>query len=347
MRAVFFDDFGGPLQLGDVPDPTPSDDGVVIAVRATGVCRSDWHGWQGHDADIKCLPHVPGHEFAGEVVAVGREVRRWRRGDRVTMPFVAACGSCPECASGGAQVCDRQFQPGFTGWGSFAEAVAAPYADFNLVRLPDVMEYATAACLGCRLATAFRAVALVGRAAAGEWVAVHGAGGVGLSAIMVAAALGARPLAVDVRPEALELARAFGAEIVIDAQRCEDVPDAIRQYTGRGADVSLDALGSGATAANSMRCLRKRGRHVQVGLLVGGEAQPRLPMELVISRELELRGSHGLAAADYGPLMQLITAGKLDPSRLVHRRIGMAAAPSALAEMGDFQHAGVTIVEPA
>jgi alcohol dehydrogenase len=348
MRAILFDEFGGPLRVACLPEPVPPDDGAVIAVRATGVCRSDWHGWQGHDPDIRALPQVPGHEFAGEIIEVGRDVRRWRRGDRVTMPFVAGCGECPECTAGAPQVCDRQFQPGFTAWGSFAEAVAVRYADFNLVRLPEEMDFVTAACLGCRLATAYRAVALQGRAAPGEWVAVHGAGGVGLSAIMVAAALGACPVAVDVRDEALALAQSFGAQHVINAVRCVDVPDAIRQFTaGRGADLSLDAYGSAETGANSLRCLRKRGRHVQVGLLVGRDARARLPMELIIPRELEIYGSHGLAAADYAPLVSLITSGKLHPRRLVQREISLAEAPQAMVEMGQFQHAGISIIRGA
>jgi alcohol dehydrogenase len=168
VNAVGFDRFAGPLHLQSVASPRAEEDGVVIAVRAAGVCRSDWHGWQGHDADIKSLPHVPGHEFAGEVVEVGGDVRKWRIGDRVTMPFVAGCGSCRECTAGAAQVCDRQFQPGFTAWGAFAEAVAVPFADYNLVALPESLDFVTAAALGCRLATAYRAVALQGRARQGS-----------------------------------------------------------------------------------------------------------------------------------------------------------------------------------
>jgi alcohol dehydrogenase len=346
MKAVLFEEFTGSLGIRDVAEPSVSAGGAVIAVRATGLCRSDWHGWQGHDPDIKSLPHVPGHEFAGAVVEVGRDVRNWKLGDRVTMPFVAGCGDCPECRAGAAQVCDRQFQPGFTGWGSFAEFVAVPYADFNLVRLPDDMDFITAACLGCRVATAYRAVALQGGVKAGEWVAVHGSGGLGLSAVMIAAALAARPVAVDVNDEALSLARQFGAEDAIDARQVSDVPEAIRELTGGGADVSLDALGSAKTAANSLRSLRKRGRHIQVGLLVGKDAQPPLPMELVIARELELYGSHGLAARDYPKLLSLVTSGKLDARKLVRRIIPLAAAPKALADLSNFQQAGITIIQP-
>lgn len=344
MKAVLFEQFRGSLRVDHVADPTPPDDGVVIAVRAAGICRSDWHGWQGHDPDISRLPHVPGHEFAGEIVAVGRDVRKWRAGDRVTMPFVAGCGDCLECRAGAAQVCDRQFQPGFTAWGAFAELVAAPFADFNLVRLPDEMDFVTAACFGCRLATAYRAVALQGRVAADEWVAVHGCGGLGLSAVMIAAALGARPIAIDVRAASLHMAHSFGAVHSVDASKVDDVAKVVRDLTGRGADLSIDALGSAETAANSIDCLRKRGRHVQVGLLVGDDARPRLPMELVIARELELRGSHGLAAADYGPLLSLASAGKLNPRRLVSRLISLAEAPAALADMGAFGQPGVSVI---
>ena len=345
MKALVYENFNGPLWLNQAADPVATADGVVIAVRATGVCRSDWHGWQGHDADIKSLPHVPGHEFAGEVIEIGREVTKWRVGDRVTMPFVAGCGTCPECQAGAAQVCDRQFQPGFTAWGSFAEAVAVRYADFNLVRLPPEMDFVTVASFGCRLATAYRAVAIQGQVAASDCVAIHGCGGLGLSAVMIAAALGARPIAIDIHDEALALATQFGAAHVLNARQVEDVPDAIYQLTGRGADMSLDALGSGETAGNSLRCLRKRGRHIQVGLLAGDQAQPRLPMELVIARELEIYGSHGLAAADYAPLLSLVAAGTLNPRRLVRRIISLAEAPAALAELGAFNHAGITMIE--
>ncbi|MBE9141168.1 alcohol dehydrogenase catalytic domain-containing protein [Nodosilinea sp. LEGE 07088] len=127
MRAAVYRQFAAPLTLETVPDPTPTDHGVVIRVMATGLCRSDWHGWMGHDPGIT-IPHVPGHELAGVVEARGKNVTRWAVGERVTLPFVCACGYCSQCTSGNHQVCDRQFQPGFTHWGSFAEYVAIDYA---------------------------------------------------------------------------------------------------------------------------------------------------------------------------------------------------------------------------
>lgn len=211
MRAIAYDRFNGPIAVRELPDPEPEAGDVVVRVRAAGLCRSDWHGWRGHDADIKTFPHVPGHELAGEVERLGAGVERFRVGDRVTVPFVAGCGRCPTCAGGDPQVCPNQAQPGFTHWGAFAERVRIRYADFNLVRLPAALDFASAAALGCRFTTAYRAVVAQGRARAGEWVAVHGCGGVGLSAIMIARSLGCRVVAVDVAPAALELAERFGA----------------------------------------------------------------------------------------------------------------------------------------
>ncbi|RRQ85115.1 zinc-dependent alcohol dehydrogenase family protein [Streptomyces griseofuscus] len=345
MRAVVFEEFGKPAEVREVPDPAPAEHGVVVRVEATGLCRSDWHGWMGHDTDI-VLPHVPGHELAGVVEAVGTRVTGWRPGDRVTVPFVCACGSCPACAAGDQQVCERQTQPGFSHWGSFAEYVALDHADVNLVAIPDGMAYGTAAGLGCRFATAFRAVVQQGRAAAGQWVAVHGCGGVGLSAVMIAAAAGARVVAVDIAPEALELARGFGAAHCLDASTVPDTAAAVRELTGGGAHLSLDALGSPATCAASVDSLRRRGRHVQVGLLPSADGTTPVPMARAIALELELLGSHGMAAHTYPGMLELVRSGVLRPDLLVTSAVPLDAAPAALARMGEAPGAGVTVIEP-
>lgn len=330
MRAVIFDSFGGPVRLAEVPEPEPPAGGVVVAVHATGLCRSDWHGWRGHDPDIR-LPHVPGHELAGVVAAVGAGVTRWREGDRVTTPFVCACGTCPACLAGDQQVCHRQEQPGFTHWGSFADRVVIHHADTNLVRLGAALDFAEAASLGCRFATAFRAVVDQGRVRPGDWLAVHGCGGVGLSAVMIGAASGARVVAVDVAPAALELAKRFGAEATVDTT-AGDVPSSVREATGGGAHVSLDALGSAATLTASIESLRRRGRHVQVGLLPAAQGRPAVPMELVVALELELVGSHGMPAHAYDRMLGLVERGLLRPADLITRRIGLDEAPAALTE---------------
>lgn len=344
MKAALYEAFGQPIRVQQAPDPSPGADGVVIAVRATGLCRSDWHAWMGHDPDIR-VPHVPGHEFAGEVVAAGSAVTRWRPGDRVTAPFVCACGACPQCAAGNQQVCERQFQPGFTHWGSFAEYVAVERADVNLVRLPDDLDAVTAASLGCRFATSFRAVIDQGRATAGEWVAIHGCGGVGLAAVMIAAAVGASVVAVDINEEKLALACALGAVATIDATHTGDVPAAVRALSAGGAHLSLDALGSAATCFNSIACLRRRGRHVQVGLMLAGERHPAVPMDRVIADELEIRGSHGMQAHRYGAMLELIRARRLQPQRLVGRTITLEQAAVELPAMATFPGVGVTVID--
>ncbi len=343
MKAVVYEQFSTPPSIQQVPDPAPAPHGVVVKVMANGVCRSDWHGWMGHDPDIQ-LPHVPGHELSGVVEAVGKDVTKWRVGDRVTVPFVGGCGTCPECHTGNHQVCDAQFQPGFTHWGSFAEYVGIHYADVNLVALPDTLTFDTAASLGCRFVTSFRAVVDQGRVSAGQWVAVHGCGGVGLSAIMIASAAGANVVAVDISEQALALARQLGAVATVNANQVADVVEAVVEITQGGAHVSLDALGHPTTCFNSISNLRKRGKHVQVGLMLADHSTPAVPMSKVIANELEILGSHGMQAHRYGAMLAMIQLGKLAPEKLIGRRITLEESVQALINMDKFEGAGVTVV---
>lgn len=349
MRALLLEEFTAPPVVTEVPDPTCPDDGVVLRVEATGVCRSDWHAWQGHDETVT-LPHVPGHELAGTVVAAGPLVRRWHAGDRVTVPFVCACGVCDTCRSGEQQVCPHQTQPGFTHWGSFAELVALHHADANLVRLPDGMAATTAASLGCRFATAYRAVTVHGRVRAGDEVVVLGCGGVGLSAVMIARSLGARVVGVDPSAAARAAALEAGAAAVLDPQDAgaEELADRLATMTGGGAHVGIEALGDPSAAVAGILALRRRGRHVQVGLLLGDHARPALPMDRVIAWELELYGSHGMSAHEYPGMLAAIADGRLAPDRLVGAVVGLDAAADALAALGTpgAARAGMTVVVP-
>jgi alcohol dehydrogenase len=292
----------------------------------------------GHDSDI-VLPHVPGHELAGTIAAVGAGVTGWQVGDRVTTPFICACGECEQCLEGNQQVCVRQEQPGFTYWGSFAEYVAVPYAAVNLVRLPDDMDFATAAGLGCRFATSFRAVHQVGKVRAGERVAVFGCGGVGLSAVMIATALGASVVAIDTNPEALALAREYGAEHTLQAS---DQVAARIQDLG-GAHVTVDALGSSDIVQQALSSLRPRGRHVQVGLLPNGV---QLEVGRLIGQELSWLGSHGMPAHAYPEMLALVASGKLRPAELITRTITLDETPTALAALSNGTPAGITVITP-
>lgn len=344
MRAVVVERFGLMPSLRELEPPTCPPDGAVVRVEACGVCRSDRHAWRGHDPSVR-VPYVPGHEWAGEIVEVGSAVRGWHVGERVTAPFVQACGHCAQCREGEHQVCADQRQPGFTDDGAFAELVVAHRADVNLVRLPDGMDAVTAASLGCRFATAYRAVAGHGGVRPGWWVAVHGGGGVGLSAVMIAHALGARVVAVDINAEALATARSLGAEVLVDARECA-TSEAVVQLTDGGAHVSLDALGSVTTCLASIASLRPRGRHVQVGLLVGTESPTRIPMDRVLAEELTIAGTHALAAHDYPALLALVAAGSLEPQRLVAHTIGLADAPAALVDLGQARvRGGMTVID--
>ncbi len=344
MRAVFFEEFLGPVTVERLADPAPPPDGVVVEVHATGLCRSDWHAWAGHDTGVP-LPHVPGHELCGTVAAIGGEVTGWAVGDRVTSPFVCGCGSCEWCAAGQSQVCPDQTQPGFTHWGSYAEQVVLRAADTNLVAVPDSVSDGAAASLGCRFATAYRA--LTGRAAIreGEWVTVVGAGGVGLSAVMIAVALGARVVAVDTNPLSLRRASQLGAEHTVVAGE-SDVAEAVHDLTGGGSHVALDAVGSPETCSDSIRSLRRQGRHVQVGLLPSVAGLPPVPMERVIAWELDLLGSHGLASTDYPALLALVESGVLAPQDLVSETVDLQEAARRLPLLDSASPVGMTMLDP-
>lgn len=329
MRAVRYEAFGEKPSLVEVPDPPCPPRGAVITVHATGVCRSDWHAWQGHDDSVQ-LPHVPGHEFAGVVAQVGAEVTSFAPGDRVTAAFILACGRCEQCLAGAPQVCPEQRQPGFDLPGSWAQQVAVIEADHNLVALPEEIDMTLAAGLGCRVGTAYHAIRVQGAVAAGESVAVFGCGGLGLACVMVARAAGAEVIAVDISEPALAAAAELGA---IPVRSGPDVVERVREATGGGARVTVDALGSAATARAAIESLRPRGRHVQVGLLLGEDTDPALPMSRVIGQELQILGSHGLAVAEYRDLLADIASGRLDLGRTVGRLLELEDLPAAMLAM--------------
>lgn len=343
MKAAVYTEFKKPLSIQNLASPTANNNGVVIQVGATGLCRSDWHGWMGHDTDI-VLPHVPGHELAGTVVEVGKQVKHWQVGDRVTMPFVCGCGSCRQCVSGNHQVCDQQFQPGFTHWGSYAEYVAIHHADINLVGLPEEIDFVTAASLGCRFVTSFRGVVDQGKVSGGQWVAVHGCGGIGLSAIMIANAFGANVIAIDIDEEKLAFAKLIGAVATVNAKDNLHTIEQVVEFTDGGAHLSIDALGSQTTCFNSISNLRKRGRHVQIGLMVGKHQLPNIPMGKVLSDELEIIGSHGMPAHRYPEMLTMIKQGKLQPEKLVGKTISLQQSLTELTQMDQFKGIGVTVI---
>lgn len=344
MKAAWYESFGGPIHTGNLPDPQLPDTGVIIKVGATGICRSDWHGWMGHDSDIQ-LPQIPGHEFAGTVVEIGSQVKTFKVGDRVTLPFCLGCGSCPQCNNGNQQICDHYDQPGFTLPGSFAEFTAIPYADTNLVLLPEYLDFSTAAVLGCRFITSFRAVVDQGHILPGQFLLVLGCGGVGLSAIMIGVAAGATVIAVDIDDQKLNFASNLGAAFTLNAKKQDDINEAVLALTQGGCHLSIDALGSTETCVQGIRSLRKRGRHIQVGLLAGKDSLPPLPMGRVISHELEILGSHGMQAHRYPEMMRLIERGVLKPELLLTGRVNLEDGAEILQNMNTHPPIGVTVID--
>lgn len=344
MRAVVIEQFGQVPAVREVPDPTPPPGAAVLQVEATGLCRSDFHAFAGHD-DTVTLPHVPGHELVGRVIGLGEGVTGVAVGQRVTTPFVEGCGNCDWCRRGASQVCPEQTQPGFTHDGSWAEQVVIRAAAHNLVPVPEDLPAEALVPLGCRFATAHRGLADRARVRAGETVAVLGCGGVGLSAVMIGAALGARVVAVDIDPGARERALAHGAALAVDPTGL-DAPAtaaAIIDAAGERPTVTVEALGLPLTTDAGLLALAPLGRHVQIGLYA---APPTLAMGRVISQELTVLGSHGMAAADYPGLLALVEDGSLRPQDLVARTIDLEQACTELAALGQRTLPGITLIRP-
>jgi len=348
MKAAVMTQFKAPLEIKEVPDPTPGPADALVRVEACGICRSDWHVWQGDWTWMGVSPNLPlimGHEFGGVVEAVGEQVQGFRPGDRVTVPFHLACGRCQYCYSGRSNICLAYGVIGVNLNGGYGKLVVVPNADINLVRLPEGVDFLSAAALGCRYMTAYHAVADRARVRPGEWVAVFGVGGVGLSAVQIAAALGARVVAVDISDEKLERARQEGATATVNAHTDNPVQK-VREITDGGADVGVDALGSAQTALNSVFSLRRGGRHVQVGLTSQQEqGMVSLPLDIMVVQEVELVTSLGCPVTSYPGLLSLVASGKLDPKRLVGQTIPLEGVNDVLNAMTEFATVGFSVID--
>jgi alcohol dehydrogenase len=346
MNAAIYHSFGGPIRVERVPiPPVPPVDGVLIHVQATGICRSDWHGWKGHDDDVRThgLPFCPGHEFSG--IVVQSTSGPFQAGDRVAIPFILSCGSCPSCRVDKSTVCHHQHQPGFTQWGSFAEYVAIPRASRNVKRLPDTVSFLQAAALGCRFTTAYRAVLQQGRLQRNQSVAIFGCGGLGLSCIVMAKLVGANPIvAIDISDQALIKAHELGATHIISGTATNVREQVWTTTDNQGAQLTIDAAGFSATCEHAIYCTRRAGRMVQVGLPMGSSRPPQIPMAIVAGRELELVGSHGFAATDLPTLLDMVSTGKLDPLPLVERCVSLQEGAQILMDMDRTSPLGMIMI---
>ena len=344
MKASVLHNFCTPPILEEVDDPVCGLSSVVVELKACGVCRSDYHAWSGNDPDVK-LPHIMGHELAGVIVETGPEIEKFSIGDRVTVPFILGCGLCSDCQTGNSTICDKQETIGFTISGGFAQFVEICFADFNLVPLPGSLGFETAAAMGCRVTTAYRALTDRASLSPGEWLAVYGCGGVGTSAIMIAKALGANVIGIDINRLALKKAMEVGADIILDPTKCKNIWQEVRELTKGGVDVSLDALGQEVTFQNSLRSLRKLGRHIQIGMPVSNNTIVSLPLlELVYSRQLKIIGTRGMAASGFSSLMTMINNGSINIDRLITRKLKLSQLPEEMLQFGQKSETGITII---
>lgn len=330
------------LSLQDLPDPRPSRGDIVVRVMANGVCRSDWHAWIG---DIpRNYPIVLGHELAGVVEEVASGVARFKKGDRVVVPFSGSDGVCRYCQRGWSHLCDQMTAPGRNYNGGYGEFVCVPMADRNVVRLPEEISFRDGAALGCRFMTSFHGIVDRAEVQAGEWVAVFGCGGIGLSAINIATVMGARVIGIDLNPANLALATAMGAEHVVDARSAKPV-EAVTDITDGGADVSIDALGMAETCVNGLLSLRKGGRHLQIGLTTKKEAgYISVPVDLMVYRELKLIGTLGMAPHRYDAMVPLVANGRLTPGRMVTGEIGLSEVQGVFERMTRSEVTGTYVV---
>lgn len=333
-------EFSGPLAIEEIPTPVHGEDDALIKVSACGICRSDHHIWKGH-YDIE-LPVTLGHEISGTVERVGKNVTKFAPGDRVVVTMCGGCGSCNWCIEGRHHSCDDPYQPGYNTPGGFAEYTVVKQANINMERIPDNIDFASAAALGCRYITAYHGVIEVGRLKAGDWLAIHGCGGVGLSAVQIARACGGLVIAVDIDDKKLELCKELGADYLINS-RHEDPVRRIKEITGGGASLSLDALGLKETCQNSVRCLRKHGRHVQIG--IAAEVDIALPVNDIMSGEIEILGSHGMPISSFRGLLNLVESGRLSPGSLISEIVSLEDVERVLKGMDNHEALGVTVAK--
>ena len=348
-----FQGAGEPLAVQDVEKPTPDDDGIVVETEACGICRSDWHAWRGDWDWIGVMPTpglVFGHEPVGTVVEVGEDVERIREGDRVTNPFNLGDGTCPHCRTGRGNICERMVPMGFVPFqpGAFAEEYPVRNADYNVVKLPDDVDPVDVAGLGCRFATAFHGLVHRVDVTPGDWVAVHGCGGVGLSAVHVADALGANVVAVDVVDEKLDRAEELGANRTVNVEEVQDVPQAVKGHTesSRGVDVSVDALGVAETVQNSINSLGKGGQHLQIGMTTGEEGgSVEVPVDQMVMDEREFYGSFGMPPNEYDEILRMIEGGKLEPGKIVSETVSLSEVPGVVERLDDFDTVGIPVCD--
>jgi 2-desacetyl-2-hydroxyethyl bacteriochlorophyllide A dehydrogenase len=319
MKAVRLMKPGHPLELQEVPMPSPGPKDVLVRVKAAGICHSDAH-YRAGKSRVHPLPLTLGHEVAGIVERTGSAVSEFKMGDRVCLHYLATCGLCHYCKEGSEQFCATAAMIGKYRDGGFAEFILMPAR--SLFLLPDEISFEQGAIMMCSSATSFHAL-YKARIKAGESVAVFGAGGLGLSAIQLAKAMGAGlVLALDIQPVKLALARQFGA-VPVNATECDAVQEIKLLTDGRGVDVALELIGLPLTMRQAVQALAIKGRAALAGIT--DKSFEIAPYEEVLNKETEIIGVSDHLAQELPLLLEWARTGKLNLTQVITRTVPLEA----------------------
>jgi len=320
MKAIRMVEAAKPLEMQNIPVPSIGEKDILVRVRAAGICHSDAHYRAGRSSMGK-LPITLGHEVAGEIEWIGPQVTTRTAGERVALHYNLSCGDCYYCSTGNEQFCTTVMMLGHHVDGGYAEYVSVPAR--NAILLPEEISFEAGATLMCASATALHALRK-GQVKAGETVAVFGVGGLGLSAIQLAKAMGAVEIyAVDIQPDKLELASEYNA-IPIDATRCDAVEEIRRLTRGRGVDVALEMIGLQKTMKQTVESLGVMGRAVIVG--ISRDPLEVNPYATLIGYEAEIIGSNDHLLQELPLLVDMARRGILDTSRVVSQVVPLEVA---------------------
>lgn len=328
MKAAVFHAAHQPLSLEEVATPIPGAGELLIAVAGCGVCHTDLHYIDHGTPTFKQPPIILGHEVAGTVAGKGAGVTAFAEGDRVLVPAVLSCGYCTLCRSGRENICENSRMLGNHIDGGFAEYLVVPAKD--VYSLPDEIPLVEGAIIADAVTTPFHAVVRRGKVTPGDWVVIVGCGGVGLSLVQVAVAVGARVIAVDINDRKLDTASRFGAVAKFNPSGGKKIDKEIRALTGGGVDVAFEVVGKAATQEAALNCLRTGGKLV----LVGYSPDP-LPLNAgrVMFREIDVIGSLGCRPVDYPRAIELVRQGRVRPQELVTHRFPLDRIDAAFDQL--------------
>ena len=316
---------GADLRFETVPDPTPGAADAVVRVHACSICGSDLHAFHGKHPRLT-FPRVLGHEFAGEIVALGKGVSKFRLGERVCCDIDFACGQCGPCREGRSNICERLRTMGFDRDGAYAEYAVVP--EFNLYRLPENVNYDQAAAVQV-LGISYHAVTDRVRPRRGEKIAVIGAGPIGLGAALIAQLAGAQVTITDLLDYRLAKARELGIASCVNAKDGNMREQALALTAGHGFDKVVECVGGlqERTVADAVGMVKRGGQVTVVGTFP--ENRATIPIAYIKDREIDLNFSRGNFQA-FAPCLDLVGSGKIDPDRYISHRLPLARAEEAL-----------------